>query len=247
MVNHGTWPHGIEWLHEAAAETYLPLLRVLAHLERDGVPANFNINLSPVLLEQLAHPHFIAEFPKYLERKIIAAREDEAYFLQIGRCAPDRDRAYVGTHFLRCAGGFRALHGDIVAGFRHFADAGMIEILTVRATHGYMPLLGTDESVRAQVRLASPDHERHIGKRPRGIWLPECGYRPAGFWQYPVNALRGCRTVRLRAHRHRAGARRVGPRLLLRRHAPGGGSRRASLALWPAGEPRAARLPSWSA
>ena len=30
VVNHGTWPHGMEWLHEAAAETYLPLLRVLA-------------------------------------------------------------------------------------------------------------------------------------------------------------------------------------------------------------------------
>ena len=29
VVNHGTWPHGMEWLHEAAAETYLPLLRVL--------------------------------------------------------------------------------------------------------------------------------------------------------------------------------------------------------------------------
>jgi len=63
VVNHGTWPHGMEWLHEAAAETYLPLLRVLGNLERDGVPANFNINLSPILLEQLAHPFFIAEFP----------------------------------------------------------------------------------------------------------------------------------------------------------------------------------------
>ena len=52
VVNHGTWPHGLEWLHEVAAETYLPLLRVLARLEQDGVPANFNLNLSPVLLER---------------------------------------------------------------------------------------------------------------------------------------------------------------------------------------------------
>src|SRR5947209_2562190 len=79
VVHHGTWPHGIEWLHEAAAETYLPLLRMLETLERDGIPANLNINISPVLLEQLAHPHFISDFPKYLNRKIIAAREDEAY------------------------------------------------------------------------------------------------------------------------------------------------------------------------
>ena len=37
VVNHGTWPHGIEWLHEAAAETYLPFLRVLKNLERDNI------------------------------------------------------------------------------------------------------------------------------------------------------------------------------------------------------------------
>jgi 1,4-alpha-glucan branching enzyme len=49
-----------------------------------------------------------------------------------------------------------------------------------------MPLLGTDESVRAQVRTAVTTHIRHIGKHPRGIWAPECGYRPGGFWDYPV-------------------------------------------------------------
>ena len=67
VVNHGTWPHGMEWLHEAAAETYLPLLRVLANLERDGIRFHCNLNLSPILLEQLAHPVFIAEFPNYLD------------------------------------------------------------------------------------------------------------------------------------------------------------------------------------
>jgi len=46
VVNHGTWPHGIEWLHEVAAETYLPLLRVLGNLERDGIPAILSSSLS---------------------------------------------------------------------------------------------------------------------------------------------------------------------------------------------------------
>ena len=61
----------------------------------------------------------------------------------------------------------------------------MIEIITCGATHGYMPLLGTDESVRAQIRTAVKTHIRHLGRHPRGIWAPECGYRPAGFWNYP--------------------------------------------------------------
>src|SRR5215471_18720128 len=81
VVNHGTWPHGMEWLHEAAAETYLPLLRMLHSLEGDGIRFQCNLNLSPILLEQLSHPTFIAEFPNYLNRKILAAREDEAYFI----------------------------------------------------------------------------------------------------------------------------------------------------------------------
>lgn len=186
VVNHGTWPHGIEWLHEAAAETYLPLLRVLEGLQRDGVPTNFNISFSPILLEQLAHPHFIADFPKYLMRKVVAAREDEAFFIQSGDPHLTELARFWGRFFTSALDDFRALQGDIVGAFRKLHEAGTIEIVTSGATHGYFPLLGTDESVRAQIRTGVDAHIRHIGTRPRGIWVPECGYRPSGFWSYPV-------------------------------------------------------------
>ena len=186
VVNHGTWPHGMEWLHEAAAETYLPLLRVLRNLERDGIPSNFNLNLSPILLEQLTHPVFLAEFPKYVTRKIVAAREDEAYFIQAGEAHLAETARFWHRFFTQALDDFNALGGDIVSGFRSFNDAGLIDVITCCATHGYLPLLGTDESVRAQVRTAVSTHIRHLGKAPSGIWSPECGYRPAGFWSYPV-------------------------------------------------------------
>jgi 1,4-alpha-glucan branching enzyme len=186
VVNHGTWPHGIEWLHEAAAETYLPLLRVLSNLQRDNIPANFNLNLSPILLEQLAHPYFIAEFPNYLTRKIIAAREDEAFFIQSGDVHLAETARFWNRFFTSALDDFNTLGGNIIQGFRRFAEAGLIEIITSAATHGYLPLLGTDESVRAQIRTAVSTHIRHLGTAPRGIWLPECGYRPAGPWTQPV-------------------------------------------------------------
>lgn len=186
VVNHGTWPHGIEWLHEAAAETYLPLLRVLGNLERDGIALRCNLNLSPILLEQLAHPVFQAEFPKYLERKIVAAREDEAYFLSMSEPGYAETARFWHRYFTGALAHFQKLGGDIIQGFRYFNDKGLIEIITCAATHGYMPLLGTDESVRAQIRTAIETHQRHIGQRPKGIWAPECGYRPAGLWSYPV-------------------------------------------------------------
>jgi 1,4-alpha-glucan branching enzyme len=186
VVNHGTWPHGMEWLHEAAAETYLPLLRVLGRLEKDGIGLHCNLNLSPVLMEQLAHPVFIAEFPKYVTRKIVSAREDEAFFTQSGEAHYAETARYWLRFFQQALEDFEALGGSIINGFKHFQQAGLIEIITCGATHGYMPLLGTDESVRAQVRTAVAAHKKHIGEYPKGIWAPECGYRPAGAWSFPV-------------------------------------------------------------
>lgn len=186
VVNHGTWPHGMEWLHEAAAETYLPLLRALKRLEKDGIGLFANINLSPILMEQLSHPVFIKEFPNYLQRKITAATEDEAFFTQGGEEHFAYTARFWKKFFTDDLEQFNELNGDIISGFRYFNDRGLIDIMTCGATHGYNPLLGTDESVRAQFRLAVKTHRRHIGKHPRGIWVPECGYRPAGFWNYPV-------------------------------------------------------------
>jgi 1,4-alpha-glucan branching enzyme len=186
VINHGTWPHGMEWLLEAATETYLPLLKVLSRLERDGIALKANLNLSPILLEQLAHPAFRAELPLYLERKLEAAREDEKYF----QAAGDLHMVETAHHWLRyfteAQEDFAALGGDIAKGFSYFNDAGLIEIITCAATHGYFPLLGTDESILAQVKTGAATHRKHLGKHPRGMWVPECGYRPGGMWQAPV-------------------------------------------------------------
>jgi 1,4-alpha-glucan branching enzyme len=187
VVNHGTWPHGLEWLNEAAAETYLPILRVLAQLESEGVYLKANINLSPILLEQLAHPVFKQEFPEYLERKIAAAQKDAKEFVAQGNDHLAHVARFWEQFFGEDLDHFRALDGDIITGFRHYNDIGAIEVFTCAATHGYFPLLGNDASIRAQVRTGIETHKKYLGKPPRGIWIPECGYRPAGEWYFPVH------------------------------------------------------------
>ncbi|HXZ26442.1 MAG TPA: 1,4-alpha-glucan branching protein domain-containing protein [Terriglobales bacterium] len=186
VVHHGTWPHGLDWLNEAAAETYLPLLRVLGELEQEGLALKANVNLSPILLEQLSHSTFQEEFRDYLKQKVEAAQQDEREFTQQG----EKHFAELARFWQRFYGEraqqFDALGGNLVAGFKHFYDSGAIEIITCGATHGYFPLLGTDASIRAQVRVGVETHQRYFGRQPRGIWLPECGYRPAGSWRYPV-------------------------------------------------------------
>ena len=52
----GRWPHGEEWIHEAAAETYVPLLETLYDLVEEGIRFKLNIGITPVLVEQLADP-----------------------------------------------------------------------------------------------------------------------------------------------------------------------------------------------
>jgi 1,4-alpha-glucan branching enzyme len=77
---------------------------------------------------------------------------------------------------------------DLVGAFRALQDAGHIEILTSAATHCYLPLLGTDAAVSAQVRQGAASYRRHFGRDPRGFWLPECAYRPRYHWQPPVQS-----------------------------------------------------------
>lgn len=44
---------------------------------------------------------------------------------------------------------------------------------------GYFPILYVNEkTVRAQIAVGVQTYERFFGRKPRGIWLPECGYVP---------------------------------------------------------------------
>lgn len=188
VLHHGRWPHGVDWLNEAAAETYLPLWRMLHERAGTGAPLGVTIDFSPVLCEQLAHHDFHREFLSYLEQKIAAAVEDRAWFGRTGETALATLAERWERFYRETLEDFMGAHGsNIVARFRRLQEQGAIEIFTCGATHGYFPLLGTDAAVAGQVRTARTAHRRHFGRDPQGIWLPECAYRPAGPWTDPLN------------------------------------------------------------
>jgi hypothetical protein len=72
----GRWPHGEEWIHEAAAETYIPLLDALYDLLQDGVRPRLTVGITPILTEQLADKDIADHFEEYLLEKIAAAEKD---------------------------------------------------------------------------------------------------------------------------------------------------------------------------
>jgi len=187
VLAHGTWPHGSDMLFECAAESYLPLLQTFDRLARDGVSAKVTMGLTPVLAEQLADPDFKHQFSDYLQLRARSAAENRDQF-QKQRQHHFADLADMWhKHFVAVRTAFHDhYHSDLVAAFRRLQDDGHIEIISSCATHGYLPLLGSDESVQAQVKQAVRSHQRHFGRPPRGFWLPECGYRPRYAWASPL-------------------------------------------------------------
>ena len=183
----GRWPHGEEWLHEAMAETYIPLLVELYNLHEEGIPVRLTLGITPVLAEQLADPLVLDHFDAYLQEKLQAAEGDIVRFRE-----KERDPLRLElAHFYRdwYAGvqqAFRERFGrDLIGAFRRLQDAGVVELLTSAATHGYLPLLERDSSIYGQLAVGVAAYQRHFGRAPRAIWLPECAYRPAFYADRP--------------------------------------------------------------
>jgi 1,4-alpha-glucan branching enzyme len=183
VLNHGRWPHGSDWLCEAALDTYLPLIEALRRLQSDGVPAPITLGITPVLANQLASATFVGEMEAFFGHRLLACDEAPASLAATGE---SHLLPLVGFWRARLAGLRQVFHdigGDIVAALRALEGAGRLEIITSAATHGFLPLLARDESVRLQLAVGRAEHRRLFGRAPEGVWLPECAYRPRGPWQ----------------------------------------------------------------
>ena len=187
VLHHGIWPHGESWLYEGAAETYLPLLQLLDELTARETRFGLTIGLTPVLLEQLAHDHFKTGFVTYLNERMDRARADAREFERKGEKTLLNLARGWEKWYANHLDYFNKLNRDIPAAFAgHFA-AGRIEILTSAASHAYLPLLAEESSLTSQLATGVAISEKHLGRRPTGLWLPECAYRPAEpNWQPPV-------------------------------------------------------------
>jgi 1,4-alpha-glucan branching enzyme len=175
------------WLYEAAVETYLPLLDIARRLGRIGLRPKFAVSFTPVLLDQLADPRFKRGFKDYLANQARFAEEERLMRGRRGEIGLVRLQQMWRDYYSNALTYFSdTLAGDLPGAFRQAAQAGSFELMTSAATHGYLPLIGLDENVRAQIELGIQTHRHHFGADPRGFWLPECGYRPAGHWWPPV-------------------------------------------------------------
>ena len=169
----GTWPFGEEWLWEAMATAYLPLVDVL-----DAAP-ELTLSLTPVLADQLEAPGIAERFTAFLSTVRVATHELDAEGCRAtGRedLARELDRA--SGDYVWAAERFAALGGDLLGALRPHAA------WTSAATHAVLPLLATDAGVRLQLETGIDAHRRRFGDGWRGgFWSPECAHAP---WLDPL-------------------------------------------------------------
>ena len=177
VLHHGRWPHGSDWLCEAAVDTYLPLIESLDLLAADGVAAPLTIGVTPILAAQLSHPDFTTEVEAFLAQRLEACDEAEQDFARTGETHLIPQTGFWRVRLLRLQHRLRNLRGGIVGELAEHASAGRVELLSSAATHGFLPLLRRPESVQLQLATGRAEHRRLFGRDPVGLWLPECAYR----------------------------------------------------------------------
>lgn len=167
-----------QWFYEAITETYIPLIRVFSSLIRDGVDFRITMSLTPTLLSMMTDSLLQQRYVKHLDRLIefsfkeMERTRHEPAFHELARMYHEdfKDARRIFVDQYAC---------DLTRAFRDISATGKLEIITCGATHGFMPLMEVNrDAVRAQIRVAVRTHERILGRKPRGIWLPECGYYP---------------------------------------------------------------------
>lgn len=164
----GTWPFGEEWLWEAMAGSYLPLLDLLD----EGAP--LTLSLTPVLCDQFEAEGVGERFEAFVD---VVRRRTHAEDIEGLRengfetLARELERSWGEyEHALRR---FRERGGDLIAAFAPHAQ------WTSSATHAVLPLVATDAGVRAQAQVGIDSHRARFGEHwAGGFWLPECAHAP---------------------------------------------------------------------
>ena len=165
VLDHGTWPFGEEWLWEAIATSYLPLLDLL------DAGAPLTLSITPVLADQLAHPETERRCARFLgDLRATTHSRDAAELRAEGREEEAAAVELSAADYRRAEESWREIGGDLITAFGQHAA------WTSAATHEVLPLAAVDGAVRLQVETGIASHRQRFGDWAGGFWLPECGH-----------------------------------------------------------------------
>lgn len=179
-VRHLEYPRFLEedWLYEAVSESYLPILRMLERLDKEGVRTKLTLSISPTLCTMLNDKPLQKRCVEYMKRHL------ELGYKEVARTENEQSEYNRMAHFYldlyrRNLEDYEDTDGNILGRFKALEEKGMVEIITTSATHAYLPLYQEyPSSVNAQVSVGIESMLEMFGRVPQGFWLPECGYYP---------------------------------------------------------------------
>ena len=127
-----------KWLFEAIAETYIPLLLNFQKLVEEKVDFRITMSMTPPLLSMLDNKLLQRKYIKYLKSLIELSKKE------IKRTAKDEKlNSLAKYYFDRYSNDlhiFKDVYNcNIIQGFKHFQDIGVLEIITCGATHRLLP------------------------------------------------------------------------------------------------------------
>lgn len=180
FVRHPEHPEFLEedWLFEAITEVYIPLAHILENLREAGAKPRLTMNISPPLCEMLTDGLLQDRYTRHLENLLALAQKEVDRTSRENSEFHPAVQMYAETLSSSLDLWNNRYRRDLVGEFRRLQDAGVIEIITCCATHGFLPLVSTEEARRVQIEAAVDNYRKHFGRAPKGIWLAECAYEP---------------------------------------------------------------------
>lgn len=175
LPHHGTWPVGEEWLYQAWAHSYLPMVDLLEEFAAEGWRDILTLGVTPVLAAQLDDPYALRACHDWLgnwqlRAQFAATQWHEPLLKDLAAAEFRAAGRALETFESRWRHGFSPL-------LRPLVDSGVIELLGGPLTHPFQPLL--HPAVRGfTLRAGLDDTALRVGRAPAGIWAPECGYAP---------------------------------------------------------------------
>jgi 1,4-alpha-glucan branching enzyme len=167
----GTWPFGEEWLWEAIATSYVPLLDVLAAPGGEDV----TLSITPVLADQLDMAGAVQRCLAFLEEiRPGSHRLDAEELAAAGQAGLAAELARSAAEYAARAHRLR----ELAAGDGLLAALAPHVSWTSSATHAILPLLASDGGALLQVQSGVASHRRRFGAWHGGFWLPECAHAP---------------------------------------------------------------------
>lgn len=127
-----------KWLFEAISETYIPLLLNFQKLVEEKVDFRITMSMTPPLLTMLDNKLLQKKYIKYLKNLIELSKKE------IKRTSKDERLNNLAKYYFNRYSNdlhvFKDVYNcNLIQGFKHFQDIGVLEIITCGATHRLLP------------------------------------------------------------------------------------------------------------